>query len=368
MNAIIVNYPYFISINPDINFIKVENNVNQNKNIELYDYYILIYWIIYYLFSGNLRQEDNKTLSFNDIVKSKISLNAHNRFIESIGPGLGLDSYSASLFHIGKFAEMTLFNKNYGVAPKNSINRNFTNQPTSEAWFDPWYDLLKNKVDFYLSSELVELIFEDNNAISAKLTTKPISGKNYVIAINPYAVADLYKNKKLGNDTELEKFLKITYGEPHTQISFRLAFNDKINISNRDAFIFPNSNLNITMYPQDNFWDSDIKLGNNIKSLWSGTACVTYKMSELYNKRCDELTKEEFLNEVIHEISNSKEFDNYLLQHNNKKFSDLNIATKEIWYEWEYVDNRLQSRNKKWVNTINNSNLITFNYLYLLFC
>ena len=341
------------NLKPDINFINVENNVNPNKKLTFYDYYILIYWIIYYLFSGNLRQEENKTRSFNDLVKSKISLNAHNHFVESIGPGLGLDNYSASLFHIGKFAEMTLFDK-HNISPKHTVTWNFTNQPTSEAWLDPWYDMLKNKVDFYLSSELVELMFKDNDAISAKLTNKTISGKNYVIAMNPYAVADLYKNKKLGNDTELEKFQKITYGEPHTQISFRLAFNDKINISNRDAFIFPNSNLNITMYPQDNFWDSDIKLGNNIKSLWSGTACVTYKMSELYNKRCDELTKEEFLNEVIHEISNSKEFDNYLLKHNNKKFSDLDIATKEIWYEWEYIDNRLQSRNKKWVNTTNN--------------
>ena len=344
------------NLNPDINFINVENNVNPNKEITYYDYYILIYWILYYLFSGNLRQEDNKTLSFNNLVKSQISLNAHNRYIESIGPGIGLDSYSASLFHIGKFAEMTLFNQNYDISPRNNNNWNFTNQPTSEAWFDPWFDLLKNKVDFYLSSELTELIFNEDKAILAKLKNNTISGKNYVIAMNPYAVADLYKNKKLGNDAELEKFIKITYGEPHIQISFRLAFNDKINISNKDAFIFPNSNLNITMYPQDNFWDSDINLGDNIKSLWSGTACVTYKMSELYNKRCDELTKEEFLNEVIHEISNSKEFDNYLLEHNNKRFSDLKIATKEIWYEWEYIDNRLQSRNKKWVNTISNNN------------
>ena len=122
------------NLNPDINFINVENNVNPNKEITFYDYYILIYWILYYLFSGNLRQEDNKTLSFNNLVKSQISLNAHNRYIESIGPGIGLDSYSASLFHIGKFAEMTLFNQNYDISPRNNNNWNFTNQPTSEAW------------------------------------------------------------------------------------------------------------------------------------------------------------------------------------------------------------------------------------------
>jgi hypothetical protein len=110
------------------------------------------------------------------------------------------------------------------------------------------------------------------------------------------------------------------------------------------------------MYPQDTFWEKNIDLGNNIKSLWSGTACVTYKMSELYKKRCDELNIGEFLDEVIHEISNSTEFNQYLLDNNNKSFNELNITKKEVWYEWKFDNNRLESRNKKWVNTLNNNN------------
>jgi len=345
------NKTVYDNLKPGINFVSTENDINNNKNSTISDYFILIYWILYYFFSGNLRSEDNKTFSFANTV-SNISTNSKNKYIEFIGPGIGLDTYSASLFHIGKFIEMSY------QEPIKSWN--FMNQPTSEAWFDPWYKLLKNKVNFFLSSELQELNFDNNNVVTAKILTnngtRLLTGKNYVIALNPYAVTDLYKNNKLGTDPELDKFKKITYGEPHIQISFRLAFDQKINIKEKDAFIFPNSNLNITMYPQDTFWEKNIDLGNNIKSLWSGTACVTYKMSELYKKRCDELNIGEFLDEVIHEISNSKEFDQYLIDNNNKPFNKLTITKKEVWYEWKFDNNRLESRNKKWVNTLNNNN------------
>jgi hypothetical protein len=32
------------------------------------------------------------------------------------------------------------------------------------------------------------------------------------------------------------------------------------------------------------------------------------------------------------------------------------MIEKEVWYEWEFKNNKLESRNKKWVNTIINSN------------
>jgi len=343
----------------DINFIYPENSINLNKNLSFYDIFIFLYSIMYHLLSGNLRSEENKKISFTNFIESNITTNAKNKYISSIGPGIGLDTHSASIYHVGKYVEMMLFETD----DKEWL---FMDQPTSEGWFDPWQKYLTDKgVHFILSTELIELNFKENNAISATLNDySVIHGDNYVLALNPYAVADLYKNNKLGTDSELEKFIGITYGEPHIQISFRLGFDKKINMPLRDAFIFPNSNLNITLYQQDNFWKSDVNLGNNIKSLWSGTACVTYTISELYNKRCDELTKEEFLNEVIHQISNCKEFDEYLIKNNNNKFSELTIINKEIWYEWDYIDNRLQSRNKKWVNTLNNDNRPLFKTNY----
>jgi len=348
----------FDTLKPNISFNTLENIPNSNKNTTLYDNIIIIYWMIYHIVSGNIRSEKNKEISFSNLISSKLSNNGKKKYIEYIGPGLGLDPYSASIYHIGKYVEMLLFETN------NNTNWYFTDRPSSEAWFDPWYQhLINNKVEFYLSSELQELQFQDNNAIIAKTSTKSFSADRYIIALNPYAVDALYKNNKLGVDSELEKFNNITRGEEHIQISFRIAFDEKIIINNRDAFVFADSNLNITLYPQDNFWDTKLFDSNNtnfpmtnIKSLWSGTACVTYKKSKLYpDKLCDELTINQFLDEVLFEINECKELNDYVLKYNNKDFNKFNIIDKEVWYEWEFKDNRLKSRNKKWVNTLSNN-------------
>ena len=347
------------TLKPNINFITLENISNSNKDITLYDTIILIYWIIYHFVSGDKRSEKNKEISFSNSISSKLSDNAKKKYIEYIGPGLGLDPYSASIFHIGKYIEMLLYET------KNNTNWYFTDRPSSEAWFNPWYQhLINNRVEFYLSSELQELQFNGNNAIIAKTSTKSFTSDRYIIALNPYAVSNLYKNNKLGVDSELEKFNNITLGEEHIQISFRIAFDEKIIMNNRDAFVFADSNLNITLYPQDYFFDSQLFDSNNtnfpmtnIKSLWSGTACVTYKKSKLYpNKLCDELTINQFLEEVLFEINESVELNDYILKYNNKNFNQFKIIDKEIWYEWEFKDNRLRSRNKKWVNTLSNNN------------
>ena len=347
----------FDTLKPNINFLTVETNINTNKNNTLFDYIYIIYWIIYHFCSGYKRSEKNKEILFSQKLEKKISSNANKNYIQYIGPGLGLDPYSASLFHIGRYIEMLYFET------KNNTNWYFTDRPTSEAWIDPWYThLLNNGVDFYLSTELKELQFDENNVIHAKTSNKIFIADSYVIALNPYAVHDLYKNNKLGVDDELDKFNGITLGQPHIQISFRLGFNEKVIIQNRDAFVFSDSNLNITLYPQDNFWIPelfDTKINSSIKfpSLWSGTACIVYKDSKVYpGRRCNQLTINEFLEEVIYEISESKEFNNYLLKYNNKTFKELNMIEKEVWYEWEFKNNKLESRNKKWVNTINNSN------------
>jgi uncharacterized protein with NAD-binding domain and iron-sulfur cluster len=348
----------FDTLKPNISFNTLENIPNSNKNTTLYDNIIIIYWMIYHIVSGNIRSEKNKEISFSNLISSKLSNNGKKKYIEYIGPGLGLDPYSASIYHIGKYVEMLLFETN------NNTNWYFTDRPSSEAWFDPWYQhLINNRVEFYLSSELQELQFQDNNAIIAKTSTKSFSADRYIIALNPYAVDALYKNNKLGVDSELEKFNNITRGEEHIQISFRIAFDEKIIINNRDAFVFADSNLNITLYPQDNFWNTKLFDSNNtnfpmtnIKSLWSGTACVTYKKSKLYpDKLCDELTINQFLDEVLFEINECKELNDYVLKYNNKDFNKFNIIDKEVWYEWEFKDNRLRSRNKKWVNTLSNN-------------
>jgi hypothetical protein len=127
------------NLKPNINFYSMETNINPDKNTTLYDMIILVYWILHHIFSGYKRSEVNKEISYNECVSSKISTNAKKKYIESIGPGLGLDPYSSSIFNIGRYFEM------YLLENSSDTNWYFTNRPTSEAWFDPWYQYLKDK-------------------------------------------------------------------------------------------------------------------------------------------------------------------------------------------------------------------------------
>ncbi len=333
-----------------INFILAEDKINNDKSIKITDYYNILYWMYYNLFSGNKRTEKNKELSFGKLINDKISNNAKNLVLKQLGPGLGLDPWSASLFHVGKFYEFTLDNNN---------QFKFTTKPTNEAWIDPWYNKLKSNVDFYLENEVIELVYDEKeNKVSKVITNKnTFECDNVCIALNPYNVVELYKNEKIPKDPEIEKFKSITKGAPHIQISFRIGFNEKINMGNRDAIILADSKLNITFYQQDLFWEEGIDLGNNIKSLWSGTACITYEKSLKYpNKISEDLTREQFMEEVLYEFSICEEINQYLLKYNNKNFKDLNIIYKDIWYEWKYNGKYLEPIYKKWVNTISNNN------------
>ena len=139
-----------------INFIYPENSINLNKDLSFYDIFIFAYYIIYHLLSGNLRSEENKNISFTKSVESNLTTNAKNKYITSIGPGIGLDTHSASIFHVGKYIEMMLFE----TYDKEWF---FMDQPTSEGWFDPWQNYLKNKGVNHLD---ITINFKDGSVLS----------------------------------------------------------------------------------------------------------------------------------------------------------------------------------------------------------
>ena len=66
------------NLTKDIQFINFENKINLDKNVTYYDNLIILYWILYHIVSGNLRSDDNKELSFTNLVTS-ISKNAKKK-------------------------------------------------------------------------------------------------------------------------------------------------------------------------------------------------------------------------------------------------------------------------------------------------
>ncbi len=345
-----------------IKFLSPHNNMT-NRGIDpkstLWDNVVSGYYIVKCLTSCK-RREVYAQQSFKDAIKNKVSKAGYDNYIKSIGPGLGLSQDLASIYHITKYAEMELTtgsheHKNY--THKGGQGWHVLTAPTSEAWFDPWIDYLKNKgLDLRLNTELKKINVEEGKVVQCSVNDENIGspGDTFVFCINPFKFKDILENSGLLSPKypQLNKFIGLTQAGSHAQPSFRLLFNRKINLPKKNTcFTFPDSEFNITLYPQDNFFDNDSYI-NNV-TLWSGAVCEAYTPGPLFNKPAIELNRDELLQEIQYQIFRSDELKTYIEQHNNFIYEDLKVIKSEIWYEWIFSNGDPQTTNPKWVNTLN---------------
>jgi len=55
-----------------------------------------------------------------------------------------------------------------------------------------------------------------------------------------------------------------------------VAFSEKIKFPRvRTAVVVSDSEFNLTLFAEEQVWDKDVDLGQNIKSLWTGTSCIS---------------------------------------------------------------------------------------------
>ena len=110
----------------------------------------------------------------------------------------------------------------------------------------------------------------------------------YVLATTPFAAADiLERTPALAVQEQLRLFRPLTQGGPHTQVSFRIAFSEKIAWPReRTAVVVADSEFNLTLFAQEQAWAADMALGDGVKSLWTGTACVATVPGRLHGVRC----------------------------------------------------------------------------------
>lgn len=330
-------------------------------------------WISYYFFkyiSSNNRRDDYYKIKLIDILKNKISDDAYRFLIDFMcGPGYGMEKKDASYAHYFKFVSIFLLNQSvYKNKHHNNVkyysNANdkwhVMNQPTNEAWFDHWEKfLIKKGVTFLMNSELTKINIVNNKIINCVIKNNIIlQADEYILCINPFNAEQLFKTTQNANNLYNQHYL-LNKNTDSRQVSFRFGFNKKINFPTQNiAFIFPDSDFNITLYPQDFSWNLDIKLDNNnsIKSLWSGTVLELYRISTLYNKSGLYLTKDELMNEIIYQVLRSKSFQKIIFDNNNFYLDKSDIFYNEIWYEWNInpINKQLEQSNKKWITNVFN--------------
>ena len=129
--------------------------------------------------------------------------------------------------------------------------------------------------------------------------------KCFCFEANPFTYEKLLQNSRTEKhqlNKQLENLSK--FNTINNQIGFIIGINKKINYKNKnDCFVLVDSPNNITFYPQDLHFCQNVDLGNNIKSLWSGTCVISYNNGSLYHKSLTQLNESQLKQEILQQYS-----------------------------------------------------------------
>ena len=284
------------------------------------------------------------------------------------GPWIGSDYFNVSVHQVGKFFLNQLITKEKYEHKSDEEGPSWThtarsgwlllNGPSNEVLFDKWVSHLKNQgVVFFWNQKLSELHYQNNLISQATLeSSEVIEADIFVLAINPFSASQIIKKTPaLLNDKQLRKFPKLIEDGPHTQVSFRLAFKEKINWNrNRCGLIIVDSAFNLTLFAQEQAWTKNINLGDEIKSLWTITACVSKTPGSVHGLPLEKCTKDQFIDEVIFQLNQCESLNELIKTSNNgKNFKEFEISHIEVWDEWIFDPKGIKAIQPKWVNSTN---------------
>jgi hypothetical protein len=280
-----------------------------------------------------------------------------NDFAASYGHFAGGDYVYQTSHHLYSFYKKSIFGGKKWQTLQGPIN---------EYFFDPWVEYLKGLgVEFRFGESLSYIGYspQDQKILDMEIDdgkmTYSITADNYVLAINPFALCQILNKEPVlfRLDKQLRGIYEITRQNENRQISFRIAFSDKIHFKNRNNFIvLTDSEFGISFCPYDNVWHQDVNLGDDVKSLWSGIASVDTCNGKLHGMM-RYLTYDEFVKEIKHQIYRSQTLNNIIKRDNNgRELKDFGLIKFEVWPEWNFVsqDNtNVRGHQPKWINTIN---------------
>jgi len=292
---------------------------------------------------------------------------AYRTWRSCFGPWIGSDWSKVSLHTTGEFFRKQLITKprhqhkadQDGPAWSQGAESGWLllKGPSSEYWFAPWVKYLQEKgVSFRWGQALTTLEFDGAKIVSAFCGEKQVQGDLYILAINPFVAAEvLSMTPALERQGELKLFKPLVQGGPHTQVSFRLAFSEAIKFPRkRTAIVVSDSEFNLTLFAEEQIWDKNVDLGDNIKSLWTGTSCISGVPGRIYQKPVNNCTKEEFIEEVKAQILSCGALDDLLKEANDGKgLKDFAITKIEVWHEWSFSSGGIKPLQPKWVNSTN---------------
>jgi uncharacterized protein with NAD-binding domain and iron-sulfur cluster len=228
--------------------------------------------------------------------------------------------------------------------------------PSSEYWFTPWVRHLQaSGVEFFFNESLLQLEAAEGEIRAAYLESGPkVDADIYVLATHPFAVAKLVASSpELANDSELGKFSGLVQDGPHSQVSFRIGFSEPIAFPReRTAVVLADTEFNLTLFAQEQAWDSHVALGENIQSLWTVTSCVGSVPGRIHKIPVMFCTEQQYLEEVVEQVLACGSLDALVREANHGRgIRDFAIEKVVVWHEWTFSPDGIRPEQPKWVTT-----------------
>ena len=388
-------FTVYDNLSRTIKIINLQDKVTKYYDLkpEFRDYLILAYYAFKPLFS-NLRNKDYSKVDVYNLFNKKLTSKGFRKLIITIRI-LYQESIFFSQFYLARITQANILQFHYHehcdeqgyydhsflTVPGDTDRTHIMNQPTSEAWFNPWIKYLQKKgLKLYLNSSLEDIQINAKGKIEKCLIKRNIeqwigsSSDIFIICINPFEFQKVLTRSKLLKipfiqKTELMKFPYLTNRKAHDQIGFTLIFDKKIknpHNTKKKNYIFSldDSEFGILFYIQSNVFKYDpyiIKLNEKNKSkisVISGTVTTPSNIGKLYGKTCIQLNKKQILKEIIYQLYRSESFKIHIKKYSNIDIDNLKVIDSNIWYEWKYdkQKSKLISNNPKWMTNLENIN------------
>jgi len=293
---------------------------------------------------------------------------AYRTWRSCFGPWIGSDWTKVSLHHAGQFFRKQLITKPTHPHPADAEGPAWSHGagdgwllfrgPSSAVWFDRWVAHLKKSGVFLAWKEpLRRLVFDTGMVSGGELDSGEIVRADYyVLATTPFAAAEiLARTPELEGQGELRLFKPLIQDGPHVQVSFGIAFAEPIKFPReRTAVVVADSEFNLTLFAEDQVWRDSVLLGQDVRSLWTGTSCVGTVPGRLFDLPVINCTKEQFLAEVQAQIMSCQSLRELIKAANDgRELSDFEIVRIEVWPEWTFSPDGITGPQPKWVTTTN---------------
>ena len=296
----------------------------------------------------------------------RLSAEASSTWSACFGPWIGSDWTRVSLHQAGQFFLKHLTSKPSHRHPADSDGAAWDHGarsgwlllrgPSSEFWFDRWVQhLTAAGVTFHWAQALHHFDYDGTAITAARLGSgERVEADVHVFATNPFAAVEiLERSPALARLDQLCLFGPLTADGPHVQVSFRIAFSERIAWPRaRCAVVVADSEFDLTIFAEEQAWTPAVDLGDSVASLWTGTACASSVPGRVHGLPVALCSKQQFLDEVQAQLLRCGSLDTLIREANQgRTLASFPIVRIEVWHEWIFSPDGIRGRDPKWVNS-----------------